>query len=144
MTPSEPPRRAILVIHAKGKIGSAEAIVELALEEIDCATHLNYNAQVNFGGQLGHFAKRWGRDAAQELVGEFLQRFAAAVPPDEPPPQAETRTMGFAPTPIPFAPPNSVPVPKLRKKMLWISIGAAAGAVVTTAAALLLTRRGSR
>jgi carbon monoxide dehydrogenase subunit G len=139
VTQSEPPHRATLVIHAKGKIGSAETVVRLHFDETNNGTELNYTAQAHIGGQLGTMAERWGRDAAKELVGEFLQRFAAAVPREDA--VAQTISPADYVMPLSFPPP---PRMTLRKKALWIGIGTAAGAALATAAALLLTRRGSR
>jgi carbon monoxide dehydrogenase subunit G len=138
-TESHPPHRAVLAIRAKGAIGSADTHVSLHLDANADGTTLNYNAQAKLAGQLGRFAKHWGRDAAQELVEEFFRRFAGAVPPESIAPQT-------APA---FVRPVSPPPPvqretTMRKKVLWIGIGAAAGAAVTTVAALLLTRRGPR
>jgi carbon monoxide dehydrogenase subunit G len=141
-TESHPPHHAILAIRAKGAVGSADTHVSLHLDANVGGTTLNYNAQANLEGQLRRFAKHWGRDAAQELVEEFFRRFAAAVPPE---PIAPQTAPAFAPikSPAVTTPPVHRETP-MRKKALWIGIGAAAGAAVTTMAALLLTRRGPR
>lgn len=135
-TESNPPRRAVFTMRAKGTLGSGEAAVTLHLDASDGGTNLRYQGQAHLGGQLGRLVQHWGRDMIEELVREFFHRFAAAIPaetitaPSEPPPMA----------PKPAPPPQ----PTIRKKALWIGLGAAAGAAVTAAAAVLLTRRGSR
>jgi Uncharacterized conserved protein len=137
-TESDPPRRAVFTMRAKGTLGSGEAAVTLHLDASDGGTNLRYQGQAHLGGHLGRLVQHWGRDMIEELVREFFRRFAAAIP-------AETMTAPSEPPQIRMAPkPAPLPQPTMRKKALWIGLGAAAGAVVTAAAAVLLTRRGSR
>ncbi len=137
-TESDPPRRAVFTMRAKGTLGSGEAAVTVHLDASDDGTNLRYTGQAKLGGQLGRLVQHWGRDMIEELLREFFRRFAAAIP-------TETLTVPSEPPPMRMAPkPAPLPPPTMRKKALWIGLGAAAGAAVTAAAAVVLTRRGSR
>lgn len=137
-TESDPPRRAVFTMRAKGGLGSGEAVVTLHLDPSDGGTNLRYTGQAKLGGQLGRVVQHWGRDMIEELVREFFRRFAASIPAETIPAPSEPPLVRIAPKPAPLSQPT------LRKKALWIGLGAAAGAVVTTAAALLLTHRRPR
>lgn len=139
---SDPPHRIDLHLTAKGAMGAAAAVATIRLRPVDGGTRLEYDTQVKLSNRLGRLTGSRTDTAAQQLIGDFFTRFAAAISAET----AVTQNPLTAEHPrerLPLTTPTPPAAPR-RAKALWIGIGAGIGAALAATAAILLARGRSR
>ena len=76
----EAPQRVLLKIEGSGKTGVIDGTAEIRLAELGEGTAVNYNADVQVGGQIARLGQRMIGAATREMAAEFfgnLDRYLA-------------------------------------------------------------------
>lgn len=77
--PLSPPGLYRLCGFGKGPFGSAQAEVDIRLEEDDGATNLIYRLSARLGGHVAALGNRIADDKAKRHIGRFFERLEAAI-----------------------------------------------------------------